>query len=159
MHSWGDENVDWDGLNKAAEFIGRNLRRWGRVNVFQYKEKWGTVRVYCSFGWSQLFTITHPGYAYSRYPDWLWQLDCKYISKLMGPLNRIVVPYQIWLYKFLYGRALKKWPHLRLEILSGADYHQLLAKFGVHYVRKSEYQYEAYIDWHKDNFVYPQETE
>lgn len=154
MHTWGDEGVDWEGIGDAAEYIGRNLRRWGRVGVTTTKEKYGTVRVYCGFGWYQLFSITHPGYVYSRYPNWLWSLDCLYLSRLIRPLNRVVVPYQRWLYTYFYGRALKKWPHLRLEILSGADWNELLAKYGVHSVRTGPNSYEIKYDWHPDNFVY-----
>jgi hypothetical protein len=151
MHRWGDD-VDWAGINKAAEFIGTNLRKWGRVNVMQYKEKFGEVRVYCSFGWTQLHNITHPGHAYSRYPGWLWKLDIYYISRLISLLNCIVVPYHIWLYKLLYRKAIKRWPHLRLEILSGADHSHLLGEHGVHVIRTSENGCQIMIDWHPDNF-------
>ncbi len=151
IHNWGDPNVDWDGINDAAEFIGEGLRRWGRIGT-NYKEKYGTVRVYCSLGWYQMFSVTHPGYAYSRYPNWLWHLDCMYISRLMPLINRVVVPYHEWLYTRYYGLALKKWPHLRLEILSGADYHELLGKYGVHLIRTEENCFEVRYDWHPDNW-------
>jgi hypothetical protein len=49
MHRWGDANVDWQGINNAAEFIAIQLRRWGRIHVLDAKEKWGTVRVYVEF--------------------------------------------------------------------------------------------------------------
>ena len=126
MHSWGDENVDWKGINSAAEFIGVNLRRWGRVNVRDYKEKFGTVRVYCSLGWHQFHSITHPGWCRAQYPKWLWHLDCRVGSKIISPLNRVILPYHIWLYRHLYSMAVRKWPHLRREILCMADYGDLL---------------------------------
>ena len=126
MHSWGDENVDWKGINSAAEFIGVNLRRWGRVNVRDYKEKFGTVRVYCSLGWHQFHSITHPGWCGNQYPKWLWHLDCRVGSKIIRPLNYVILPYHIWLYRRLYSMAVKKWPHLRREILCMADYSDLL---------------------------------
>lgn len=155
MHDWSDETIDWNGINSAAEFIGLTLRKWGRVGVTTYKEKYGTVRVYCRLGWYQLFSITHPGYVYSRYPKWLWTLDIYYISRLIRLLNCLIVPYHKWLYTFVYGRALKKWPHLRAEILHGADYHELLAKYGVYLVRTDEHTYDIYYDWHPDNWVPP----
>jgi len=126
MHDWSDKSVDFNGIDKAAEYIGLNLIKWGRVNVRQYKEKFGTVRVYCSFGWYQLFNVTHPGYHYNRYPIWLWNLDCLWLSKIFPLLNFIIVPLQEKLYTYCYRRAIKKWPHLRKEILSGADYSELL---------------------------------
>lgn len=61
MHTWGDEGVDWDGINDAAEFIGTELKRRARIGVTQYKEKFGTVRVYCSLGWYNLHSIIYPG--------------------------------------------------------------------------------------------------
>ena len=44
MHHWGDEGVDWVGINNAAEYIAKTLSRFG-VTVFGYKEKFGQVRV------------------------------------------------------------------------------------------------------------------
>lgn len=122
MHTWGDEKVDWKGIGDAADYIGHKLRRWGRINVTTTKEKWGRVCVYCNFGWSQLFSITHPGYVYSRYPNWLWHLDCIYFSRVVRRLNWLIVREQKWWYRVIYTRAIHKWPHLVKEILYGADY-------------------------------------
>jgi hypothetical protein len=126
MHDWSDDSVDWKGIEDAAHYIGSNLRRWGRVGVSQTKEKFGTARVYCHFGWYQVHCITHPGYAYGRYPQWLWSLDCRYFSRCMWLVNWAVIPFHKWLYRYLYKRALKKWPHLTGEILLGADWTELL---------------------------------
>lgn len=126
MHSWGEEGVDWKGISDAAVFIGTYLKRYGRINVTTMKEKWGTVRVYCSFGWHQFHSITHPGYVYSRYPKWLWKLDCLYSPYLFQFINRLVVPLHLKLYKRAYKLALKKWPHLAQEIIMGSDFAELL---------------------------------
>lgn len=126
MHSWGEEGVDWPGISDAAAFIAVYLRRWGRVDVRDYKEKFGTVRVYCSLGWHQLHSITHPGYCYSRYPQWLWKLDCYHGWKIARVLNVVVVPFHRWLYRRAYRLAVEKWPHLRKEILNGADWREIL---------------------------------
>lgn len=126
MHNWGDESVDWDGIYGAARFIAARLRRY-RVNVRDYKEKYGTVRVYCSLGWSQLHSITHPGHVWCRYPKWLWILDCRYGSRIIPFLcNWAVIPFHCWLYRDTYRRAVEKWPHLRDEIVTAADFHELL---------------------------------
>jgi hypothetical protein len=128
MHHWGEEGVDWKGIGDAADWIGKQLVRWGRVSVTQSKEKYGTVRVYLHFGWESPHSITHPGYAYSQYPKWLWRL-C-YTRPVLWfferVLNRVVIPYQQWLYRLVYKLALKKWPHLKREILDGADYPEFL---------------------------------
>ena len=126
MHSWGDEGVDWKGINDAAHYIATFLVRWGRVSVRDYKEKYGTVRVYCSLGWSQFHSITHPRHCFARYPRWLWSLDCRHGSRILRPLSRLVVPFHCWLYRQAYKRAVTRWPHLRREILAAADFSELL---------------------------------
>ncbi len=126
MHRWGDEGVDWKGISEAARYIGSGLRKWGRVTVLDYKEKYGTVRVYCVFGWSQIHSAVYPGYAYSQFPKWLWVLDCRLGYHLMRPLNWVVVPIQKRMYRRYYAAAVRKWPHLRSEILDAADFSELL---------------------------------
>lgn len=124
MHSWGDEGVDWDGLNEAPYFIGGWLRRWTRMHVSDMKEKFGTVRVYCSFGWDSFYGIFYPGYCWVK-PWWPWKFDL-WISKYTMPvLNRVFVPVQMWAYKRRYKKAVQKWPHLYAEIVTGADYGEL----------------------------------
>jgi hypothetical protein len=49
MHRWGDPGVDWQGINDAAAFIGGALKTAG-IHVADFKEKFGTVRVYCDLG-------------------------------------------------------------------------------------------------------------
>lgn len=126
MHDWSNDDVDWNSINDAARYIGTGLVKWGRVGVRDYKEKYGTVRVYCSLGWSQLHSITHPQSVWSRYPQWLWSLDCRYGYLLVRPLNWIIVPFHKWLYRKMYSNAIKRWPHIRAEILNAADYDELL---------------------------------
>lgn len=127
MHKWGDENVDWKGLNEAPRYIGTFLRKWGRVGVRDCKEKYGTVRVYLGLGWYSLHDVTHPGHCFSRYPKWLWTFcHSKPMLNIFQILNRVVVPYHIFLYKFIYKRAVKKWPHLVEEICCMADYQDLI---------------------------------
>lgn len=127
IHYYGEEDYDWDGLYWCVEYLGKNLRRWGRINVRQTKEKYGTLRCYCSLGWYCLLNITHPGYsAYWVYPKWLMTFDIFVLSKIVPYLNYIVLPYHKWLYRKLYKDCVKKFPHLRNEILCCADYHELL---------------------------------
>lgn len=135
MHSWGDEGVDWAGISNAAHWIGEELARWGRIGVTDTKEKYGTVRVYCHFGWHQLHSVTHPRYHYSQYPRWLWNLDCTYLSRLMPLFNWAVIPTQKRLYRHVYRRALLRWPHLAGEILMGADWTELLVGLDPRLVR------------------------
>lgn len=129
MHYWGEwPDESFKQVDDAAYEIGQFCRRWGRIGVRQTKEKYGTARVYCSFGWHQMFSITHPGYVYSRYPQWLWSFDCMHISAFFSRirLNKLLVPYQLFVYRLAYSKALKKYPMIREEILSGADYQEEL---------------------------------
>ena len=127
MHVWGEEGVDWKGIDDAASYIALNLRRWGRIQVTDYKEKWGTVRVYCHFGCEALFWFVYPGWVYYQWPDWVAKIDRSDISHfLWRAFERILVPYQVYVYKAVYNKAVKRWPHLRQEILTDCDYPDLV---------------------------------
>jgi hypothetical protein len=126
MYSWGDSEVDWKGISDAATYIHKQLQTCARINVRQSKEKFGTVRVYCDFGWYNLHSITHPGYHYTQYPKWLANIDNKYLWQLVSLLNIVVVPFHKRFYRKTYHRAIHKWPHIRNSILGGADYPELL---------------------------------
>jgi hypothetical protein len=125
MHQWGDEDVDWEGINDAAYYIAHWLRTYARVGILDYKEKFGTVRVYCHFGWHGVYAILRPSYCW--YPKWwpmkldFWLAD----SKLFTLINRIVVPLQQKAYAWRYKKAVQKWPHLYKEIVSMADFGEL----------------------------------
>lgn len=154
MHNWGDESVDWDGINAAAKYIYMYLKRW-RVPVRDFKEKYGTVRVYCSLHWERGWLLMHllrPGHMFWRFPRWLRTVDYWFPTHW---LNAILVPFYKFLYTRAYGNALRKWPHLRSEILQGADYSELLGRYGVHRIRTSERGYEIHYDWHPDNWKSP----
>ena len=118
MHFWGDSFQHFDDVERAAYEIGSFCRRWGRIGVVQTKEKFGTVRVYCSFGLIYLHELLYPGYCYVRGPYWLMTL----------PLFKHVPT--LWLqkrvYRAAYERALKKYPHIREEILHCADWPEYL---------------------------------
>lgn len=124
-HEWGDKGVDWKGIDEAATYIGHFCRTWGRLGG-QAKEKYGNVRFYASFGYLSLHTLFYPGYAYVRFPKWLWRLDLSVFTPILSVLERPFVAYQQFIYKKAYTNALKKWPHLKEEILDEADHRELL---------------------------------
>ena len=151
MHQWGDEGVDWAGIDAAAAYIGLGLRKWGRVSVSQFKEKYGTVRVYCSLGVNTFHQLWRPGYMFCRYKwEWLWKLDLaisyaypRFLERILEKFsipNRwvrwinlwtllnlaLIWPYHKWLYKRYYRQARRKWPHLAQEIYRAADWYELL---------------------------------
>lgn len=126
MHSWGDEGVDWEGINDAARFIARTISLFGRVSVFDYKEKFGTARVYCSFGWSGLYSIWRPTHCW--YPKW-WPTKLDFWIGQTRPFLKLVdfiLPLQYKLYAYAYKIAVHRWPHLYNEIVSMADHGELL---------------------------------
>ena len=125
-HYWGDETFDWASLDRACAFIGEGLRRW-RVDVHQYKEKFGQCRVYCSLGLSSLHQLTHPGYCYNQWPKWAWKLQFTWPARaLVRLLNIIIAPLHKRIYRHYYAEAVRRWPHIRGEILCAADWPELL---------------------------------
>lgn len=109
----------------AATFIGEWLIKWGRIEVKQYKEKFGTVRVYCDdFGFSDFYSIWRPSYYWI--PSWWpYKLDRR-LSVILRLFNYIVVPVQKVLYRLRYKQAVRKWPKIKAEILDYADFPDLL---------------------------------
>ena len=130
MHKWGDSNVDWQGIEEAARYIGDWLRTYARMDVSDIKEKYGTPRVSCIFGWWQFHTIFYPGYMYRQGPVWLWNLDIVIGMPICRILNKIIMPIHIKLYQWRYKKAIKKWPHLKAELLTGCDHPNLLEHLG-----------------------------
>lgn len=125
MHSWGEDNVDFEGINDAAEYIYMYLKRW-KVPVRDYKEKYGTVRVYTGLQWERGWLFMHllkPNHVYYRFPRWVRTVDYWIPCHWLNPLIR---PFYCWLYRRAYRNAIRKWPHLKKEILSGCDYWELL---------------------------------
>lgn len=155
MHNWGATNVDWKGLNDAAYFLGEFMRKWGRMGVHT-KEKYGTVRASCMFGWHSIHDLTHPGYAYIQYKrnGILWKLaySRRVMPLIFQVLNLVVRPYHVWLYRRAYRLAISKWPLLREEILLGADWSEYLEEFGLHRIRTADRCYTVQLEWHPDNF-------
>lgn len=126
IHYWGDKDVDWNGIDDAAHIIGKICTRYGRM-MCHTKEKYATVRAYTTFGYLCLHGLIYPGYVGNQFPKWLWHLDCKYIGPFLQKFfTRPFVWWQVKVYQYAYKTALKKYPHLREEILCCADYHELL---------------------------------
>jgi hypothetical protein len=120
VHSWGEEKFDWVGLDDAGQYISQWLVKWTRMPVYDVKEKFGTLRIYCSFGWESFYGIYRPRHMWV--PKWWpYRLDLRLSHYIMPLLNKIVVPLQQKAYAWRYKKAVEKWPHLREEIVSIAD--------------------------------------
>jgi hypothetical protein len=126
-HEWGDD-FDFSAVDQAAMLIERYCRRWGRIFIHG-KEKWGQVRCYVHIGgFNCLHTIIYPGYAYSQFPKWLWVFDIDYIRPLFRflKITKITTYWQIFIYNRAYQKALKKFPHIKFEILVAADHKEII---------------------------------
>jgi hypothetical protein len=127
-------NNDLSDIGRAANEIGKYCRKYGFIEVRQTKEKWGSCRVYCSFGVYDLHSLIWSGYHYTQWSRFgsigkiLAFLDRKVIEPLIrySRINRIIIPYQEFIYKMAYKRAMKKYPHIRPNIKHYADHDYLL---------------------------------
>ena len=111
-------------LDMIAAEIGDNLSRYGRIHVSQTKEKYGEIRVYCSFGHYNLYGVVWPQHNFYE-KGWRWMARIKIPSLV----NYLTVPYQQWVYSRVYAAALAKYPEARYPILAGADWSELLEKY------------------------------
>lgn len=121
-HYWGEEGFDWQGLDDAISFLYEYCAKWGRFSG-QAKEKYGRACLYAQFGFS-IHSLIFPKSCYfkhPKFPQWLWNLDCDLHLNFYPLINKAWIPYQYWIYSRAYLLAIKKWPHLRAEILCGAD--------------------------------------
>jgi hypothetical protein len=125
MHDWSEKDFDWNGLYSAIDEIYADLKKW-RVPVRDWKEKYGTCRIYCSLGWNSLHEIVYPGHIYYRFPRWLVHMDIYYLSRIVRFFNFIVLPIHEWVYERAYRKATLKYPHLIREICCCADFVELL---------------------------------
>lgn len=125
-HFWSEESFAWKDLSDAINYIGIWLRHWPRISVVQMKEKFGTARIYCSFGWDCFHTIFYPGYCWIH-KWWPYKLDLwlSYNTPILKWLNTLIIPIQKKAYIWRYKKAVQKWPHLYEEILGMADYGEL----------------------------------
>lgn len=126
MHTWGDKNVDWIGIGSAADYIGNYCIKWARLGG-QTKEKYGTVRFYAQFYPLSLQTLLYPGYHFYQISKWLRPVDEHVIGPVLNFLfGKLFFIWQTHIYRKAYENALKKWPHLREEILCCADHDEYL---------------------------------
>jgi hypothetical protein len=135
MHNWGGNFKYFADVGSAADEIGEFCKKWARINVLQTKEKYGTARVYCSFtGFPNIHNIIWPSYYYIQWRAFSWFgkvmefVDTKIVDNIIyySGINYIFVPYQKFIYRLAYKRAMKKYPHIKAEIKHGANWDELL---------------------------------
>jgi len=132
MHYYGEWPAKYfEQIDAIAYKIGMFIAKWGRIRVLQTKEKFGTVRVYCHFGFDSIHGLVWPKHDWIH-KWWPYGFDLwisHKVHKIIW-LQRLFTQYQEWIYKLAYKKATKKYPHLKPEILDCADYGKLLRKIG-----------------------------
>ncbi len=131
-------------VHDIPEYIAKRLIRYGLISVQDHKTKYGSIRVYVSFGIHDLLDL----FEIVIYSNGIWFLYTRtsfYKSKgyyyfkdtLIGKLLRkaripdiindfLIIPYQKLIYKMVYRRAIRKFPNFKYNMLDGADYPELI---------------------------------
>jgi hypothetical protein len=126
-HYWGQWSDSlFIDVECAAGDIGKFCRRWGRFFV-NTKEKYGTARAYTHFSYGlDLWSLWTGGYCFYHGPKWFWGINC-FIQNHTDWLTPAIQSYQVFIYKLAVRRALRRYPHIHNEILSGIDHQDLFA--------------------------------
>lgn len=133
-HYWGEEDCDWEGINEVCKYLYTYCKRWGRLGLHT-KEKFGQVRATPWFYHGGYFSFFWPGYvAYWPLKQLLGErlgsiaIKLQYFTVKHTPkwFTQLVYKYQQRVYARAYRNAIKKWPHLELEIISGMDFPELI---------------------------------
>lgn len=129
-HEWGDKDFDWKGLDDCCNIIITICRRYGRFGG-QIKEKYGTIRFSSYMGYISLHSLIYPGYAWSQFPKWLWSFDIWYSGPFLQKyFGKMIFWWQRKVYNYAYQKAVKKYPHLKDEILCDADFPEYIIPYG-----------------------------
>jgi hypothetical protein len=152
MHYWGDEDFDWDSLNKVIDLFYTYLPLLGRICVHP-KEKYGTLRL-DFFHFLSSDTAFHsliwPQYLCSRYTSkWRWKVKVN-----LPGFEDYYIPWSLWVDRYIFTEilvktrlikvfwayqrlifnivtviAVKKYKHIKDEILHELEFDDLLYKF------------------------------
>lgn len=117
-HFWGDNFEYFEDVAEAADFIASYCRRWGRFSCYG-KEKYGVVRLeYVYMGSTSFHSLLFPGKLYIDIPMWLYMVDSRFSMYVTQPLfGGLLYKYQLFILKRAYKLAVKKWPHIKDEIM------------------------------------------
>ena len=118
------DHVYYRDLVNAADYIGRTLRKYGRIYAHD-KTKFDDVRVYVTFGICSLHGLIFPGYVYNKFPNWLHKLDIYVLTRLFSVLRLPLIRYQRCHYGKVYARAIEMYPAAIDGIVSGMDHPEL----------------------------------
>jgi hypothetical protein len=146
-HDWSQEDFDWKGLADCESILYKYCYRYGRFGG-QIKEKFGSLRFYAQLNSPSLHSLLYPGYYYKHknFPNWLWSADIWYITPFIQKVfGRPIYWWQSKVYEYAYKQCLKKYPHLAAEILTSADFPELIK--GATRKEETETEYITVIQW------------
>lgn len=106
--------------------LKRYLNKYGRICVMDAKEKYGTVRVYCYFGYSCFHSLFFPNKTFVIWPKWLYAIDLWLSERIIKFINKLAIPYQKYIYRRAYTKAVRENPDLAINILQCADWPEYL---------------------------------
>lgn len=113
----------YPSMDYVANWIGHRLTFWGRIPVEQCKEKYWTIRVYIGLRSFTFYDLIFPN-SNGAHPLWLYDLQSKsFMIIFFDQLARILIPWQNFVYRWTYKRAIKKWPEYREAMLGTADWY------------------------------------
>lgn len=130
-HDWSEKDFDWKSLEEACDFFMK-LRTIGRIQISGTKEKYGTMRLEWFF-WNGhynefLHSMIYPGYLHIQWPTWFRRIDQFIITPIAVRIGlcRVITAYQRLVLNIITFIAVKKWPHIKNEILGDWDFDNLL---------------------------------
>ena len=138
-HLWGDPDHDWESLYAAVLWFPKQLRRWGRVCVHA-KEKWGCLRLEYFYWGPSLFQLIFPG-RLTSYPWWFYNFSFKYAQPLLNysGIGYLIEHYQRLVFNVLTIMMVRKWPHIKDELIEDYDFQQLMYKITKKYLKYTDH--------------------
>jgi hypothetical protein len=114
-------------------YLSNRLNTMGLIRIDDYKTKYNQIRVYVRFGAFYVGDLLPYGIMYGlRFPNLFRHANFKipYYKldsiRIPGFINYLLIPYQRFVYRQVYKHTIKKFPKYRENLLSGADYPELL---------------------------------
>ena len=145
-HYWGDEDFDWNALNHCVHLYDHVLKKYGRMCVHT-KEKYGSMRLqFVGMGWGGIYGFIKPGHLFFRWTsfkinktvtiegekhtyqqDFLMSLNefTETIAKYTG-IRWLIHKYQMFLFNMLTLYCVRKYPHIKDEIMEEWEFERWL---------------------------------
>lgn len=130
MHNWGDEDFDWDALDKSISYCMRFWERWGRIGSHG-KEKYGTFRDHIWLWDGGIWSLFYPGYVWVKPGFWrfiYFKVD-RYFTRSFTRktgLLKLGLWYQSQVYNYAIQKMCKKYPNIIDEIVSHLDGYEMV---------------------------------